>query len=76
MKHRRWNSSFRRGGTRRPARENRRINFYSHGISPGAKGVDMPTELLTVLLEKAHALGMAIVSAESLFPAKKEVHHE
>ena len=58
------------------AREKRQINFYSHGISPGAKGVDMPTELLTVLLEKAYALGMAIVSAESLFTANTKEHHE
>ena len=48
------------------ARENRRIDFFSHDIAPGAKGVSMPTELLVVLLEKAHALGMAIVSAEEL----------
>lgn len=58
------------------AREKRQINFYSHGISPGAKGVDMPTELLTILLEKAYALGMAIVSAESLFTANTKEHHE
>ena len=48
------------------ARENRRIDFFSHDIAPGAKHVNMPTELLVILLEKAHALGMAIVSAEEL----------
>ena len=52
------------------ARANLRIDFFSHDIAPGAKGVSMPTELLTVLLEKAHALGMAIVSAETLLAVR------
>lgn len=48
------------------ARENKLIVFFSHGISPGATGVHMPTELLEHLLKKADELKMEIIGFDQL----------
>ena len=50
----------------RAAEENLLIVFFSHGIYPGAKSVDMPTELLEHLLEKCSELGLLIAGFDEL----------
>ena len=50
----------------RAAEENRLIVFFSHGIYPGAKSVDMPTELLAHLLEKCSQLGVLAAGFDEL----------
>jgi len=48
------------------AKENKLIVFFSHGISPHAKRVHMPQELLEHLLKKATELKMSIVGFDQL----------
>ena len=50
----------------RTARENRLLTFFSHGIFPDAKGVDIRTGLLEHLLSKASELGIAMLSFDEL----------
>ena len=50
----------------RAAEENLLIVFFSHGIYPGAKSVDMPTELLEHLLEKCSELGLLVAGFDEI----------
>ncbi len=54
------------GALERAARENRLIVFFSHGIVPGARRVDMSPELLEHLLKKASGLRMQILGFDEL----------
>ena len=47
------------------------IVFFSHNITPKAKSIHMPTELLEALLKHARKLNMNIVGAEELPALKK-----
>ena len=47
------------------------IVFFSHNITPKAKSIHMPTELLEALLKHARSLDMNIVGAEELQDLKK-----
>ena len=42
------------------------VTFFSHGISAGAKGVNMPLELLTILLEHANKRGCQMIGFDEL----------
>ncbi len=54
------------------ALENKVLVIFSHAITPQAKGVNMPLELLTAALEKADSLGMKIIGFDDLPQQKKQ----
>ena len=48
------------------AEANLAVSFFSHNISPGATGINMPTEILEACLKKASGLGMNIIGFDEL----------
>jgi hypothetical protein len=50
----------------RAADQDECVTFFSHGISSGAKGVNMPLELLTPLLEHAKKRGCRMIGFDEL----------
>ena len=48
------------------SKENKLIVFFSHGIAPHAKSVNMPLEMLEHLLKKASELKMEIIGFDQL----------
>ena len=46
------------------------LTFFSHGIAPGAKHVNMPTELLTAILEHGRERGCEFVGFDDLPPVE------
>lgn len=47
------------------------VTFFSHGISAGAKGVNMPLELLTAILEHAKKRGCRMIGFDELPTASR-----
>lgn len=50
----------------RAAMNNEAVTFFSHGIANNAKGVNMPLEILTPMLEEARRLNMEILGLDDL----------
>ena len=50
----------------RAAERDECLTFFSHGISKGAKGVNMPLELLTAALEHAKTRGCRMIGFDEL----------
>jgi len=50
----------------RAAKNDEAVTFFSHGISSNAKGVNMPLEILTPMLEEAKRLEMEILGLNDL----------
>jgi hypothetical protein len=48
------------------AEANAMIVFFSHNIYPGAKGVNMPTEMLEELLKTASELNMRVIGIDEI----------
>ena len=50
----------------RAANQDECVTFFSHGISAGAKGVNMPLELLTAILEHGKKRGCRMIGFDEL----------
>ncbi len=50
----------------RAAKENACVTFFSHDISPAAKHINLPTEMLVSALEKATELGVKLLGFDEL----------
>ncbi len=50
----------------RAAKNDEAVTFFSHGIAANAKGVNMPLEILTPMLEEAKRLEMEILGLDDL----------
>ena len=54
------------GVLERIAKNNEAVTIFSHGIAPGAKGVNMPIELLEPIVIQAQRLGIIMAGLEDV----------